>query len=76
MALDQIVKIQSTIDKRAIRSDTLEILDIKRHSKSLGRDIRYGNMHIDHFITVMHKPRKELENQLSIQISNMIRKED
>ena len=34
MTLDQIVKIQSIIDKRAIRSDTLEFLDKKRYSKS------------------------------------------
>ena len=74
MTLDQIIKIQSIIDKRAIRSDTLEILDIKRYSKSLGAKVRYGNMHIDHFLTVMHEPRKELEKQLSIQISNMISK--
>ena len=76
MTLDQIIKIQSIIDRREIRSDTLEILDIKRHSKSLDKKIRYGDMHIDHFITVMHKPRKELEEQLLIQITNMMRKED
>ena len=52
MTLDQIVKIQSVIDKRAIRSDTLEFLDNKRYSKSKEEYIRYGDMHIDHFLIV------------------------
>ena len=52
MTLDQIVKIQSIIDKRAIRSDTLEFLDKKRYSKSKDEWIRYGDMHFDHFIRV------------------------
>ena len=34
MTLDQVVKIQSVTDKRAIRSDTLEFLNKKRFSKS------------------------------------------
>ena len=59
MTLDQIIKIQSIIDKREIRSDTLEILDIKRHSKSLGKKIRYGDMHIDHFLNVFFNNEKE-----------------
>ena len=45
MTLDQIIKIQSIIDKRAIRSDTLAILDIERYSKSLGAKVRYGNIY-------------------------------
>ena len=52
MTLDQIVEIQSIIDKRAIRSDTLEFLDKERYSDSLEKTIRYGDMHIDHFINV------------------------
>ena len=35
MTLDQIIKIQSIIDKRAIRSDTKEFLDQTRFSKSI-----------------------------------------
>ena len=50
MTLDQFVKIQSIIDKRAIRSDTLEFLDNKRFSKSKQEWIRYGDIHFDHFI--------------------------
>ncbi len=52
MTLDQIVKIQSIIDKKSIRSDTLAFLDKERYSDSLDKTIRYGDMHIDHFINV------------------------
>ena len=34
MTLDQIVKIQQLIDKRAIASDTLQFLNTKRYSES------------------------------------------
>ena len=52
MTLDQIVKLQSIIDKRAIRSDTLEFLNQTRYSHSKQANIRYGDMHIDHFLKV------------------------
>ena len=52
MTLDQIVKLQSIIDKRAIRSDTLEFLNQTRYSHSKQTNIRYGDMHIDHFLKV------------------------
>ena len=52
MTLDQIIKIQSVIDKRAIRSDTSEFLNQTRFSKSKQMNIRFGDMHIDHFIRV------------------------
>jgi len=52
MTLDQIIKIQAIIDKRSVRSDTLELLNEKRYSKSKECMIRYGDMHIDHFIRV------------------------
>ena len=52
MTLDQIVKLQSIVDKRAIRSDTLEFLNEQRFSESKQCMIRYGDMHIDHFLRV------------------------
>ena len=52
MTLDQIVKLQSVIDKRAISSDTLEFLNEQRFSESKQEHIRYGDMHIDHFLRV------------------------
>jgi len=53
MTLDQIVKLQSIVDKRAIRSDTLEFLNQTRYSHSKKANIRFGDMHIDHFLTVV-----------------------
>ena len=51
MTLNEIVKIQSVIDNRAIASDTLETLNNKfYYSKSKGVNIAIGNMHIDHFL--------------------------
>ena len=52
MTLNQLIRIQSIIDKRAIRSDTQEFLKKKRYSKSKDEWIEYGDMHIDHFIRV------------------------
>ena len=55
MTLDQIVKIQQVIDKRAIASDTLQFLNTKRYSESKDEWIRFGDMHIDHFLRVFQK---------------------
>ena len=73
MTLDQIVKIQSVIDKRAIASDTLEFLNTKRYSNSKQCMIRYGDMHIDHFLRVCATEmpdnlyiEDDMENQNSI----------
>ena len=55
MTLDQIVKIQQIIDKRSIASDTLQFLNTKRYSKSKDEWIRFGDMHIDHFLRVFQK---------------------
>ena len=52
MTLDDIIKHQQIIDKRAIRSDTKEFLDQTRFSNSKQMHIRFGDMHIDHFIRV------------------------
>ena len=83
MTLDQIVKIQSIIDKRAIRSDTLEYLNKKRYSDSLEKTVRYGDMHIDHFLNVFFNNEKEenasLESavlMLTELLKNKYRKED
>jgi len=53
MTLDQIVRIQGIIDKRAVRSDTLEFLNKTRYSHSKQANIRFGDMHIDHFLRVV-----------------------
>ena len=59
MTLDDIIKHQSIIDKRQPRNDTLEFLDKKRYSKSKDCLIRYGSMHIDHFIRVFDSEHDE-----------------
>ena len=53
MTLDDIFQHQAIIDKRAIRYDTKNFLDKKRYSKSKEKWIRYGDMHFDHFISVV-----------------------
>jgi hypothetical protein len=51
MTRNEIIKIQSVIDNRAIASDTLETLKNKfYYSKSKGVNIAIGDMHIDHFL--------------------------
>ena len=52
MTLNQLIRIQSIIDKRAIRSDTQEFLKKKYYSKSKMEYIEYGDIHIDHFIRI------------------------
>ena len=59
MTLDDAVKHQQINDKRAVRSDTLEFLEQKRYSKSKDCLIRYGSMHIDHFIRVFNSENNE-----------------
>ena len=59
MTLDQIVKFQSIVDKRSIRSDTLEFLNKERFSQSKQSMIKYGDMHIDHFLKVYANNYKE-----------------
>tara|TARA_R110000803_G_C11738429_1_gene290668 strand:+ start:210 stop:488 length:279 start_codon:yes stop_codon:yes gene_type:complete len=53
MTLEQAIKIQSILDKRAISSDTLEFLDHLRFSESKKCLIRLGDMHLDHFFRVV-----------------------
>ena len=55
MTLDQIIKIQQLIDKRAIASDTQQFLNTRRYSESKDEWIRFGDMHIDHFFRVFQK---------------------
>lgn len=50
MTLDEIIKIQSIIDKRKPAQDTIKLLEKKRFSKSKNKEIKIGEMHIDHFL--------------------------
>ena len=69
--LKQLVKIQSAIDNRSIASDTLQILEKKRFSKSKNKEIKIGEMHIDHFLRSLNlnnfldfnKTKNEIETE-------------
>lgn len=50
MTLNEIIKIQSIIDKRKPAQDTMKLLQKKRFSKSKNENIELGKMHIDHFL--------------------------
>ena len=52
MLIKDILKIQSIIDKRAVPSDVLEFLDQNYYSESKEDHIRFGDMHITHFIRI------------------------
>ena len=73
MTLDQILKLQSIIDKRSIRSDTLEFLNQTRYSHSKQTNIRFGDMHIDHFLKVFVK--SEVSSEIFKSLKEKIVKE-
>jgi hypothetical protein len=75
MTLDDIIKIQSVIDKREPAKDTIKLLDKKRFSKSKNQEIRLGNMHIDHLLRSLNlngflnfnKTKTEIETEQLIE---------
>jgi hypothetical protein len=75
MTLDEIIKIQSVIDKRQPAKDTIKLLEKKRFSKSKNQEIRLGNMHIDHLLRSLNlngflnfnKTKTEIETEQLIE---------
>jgi hypothetical protein len=61
MTLDEIFKIESILDKRKTGYDVLEFLDTKYFSKSKQKYIRYGDMHLQHFIRIFQNKGDEIE---------------
>jgi len=61
MTLDETFKIESILDKRKTGYDVLEFLDTKYFSKSKQKYIRYGDMHLQHFIRVFQNKGNEIE---------------
>ena len=59
MTLNEIVKLQSVIDKRKIAIDTQKTLEINYFSKSKGMNIKIGDMHIDHFLRSLKLHKKD-----------------
>ena len=61
MTVEEALKIESVFDKRATGYDVLEFLDTKYFSKSKQKYIRYGDMHLQHFIRVFQNKGDEIE---------------
>tara|TARA_R100000541_G_scaffold44197_1_gene51357 strand:+ start:11 stop:280 length:270 start_codon:yes stop_codon:yes gene_type:complete len=73
--LMQCVKIQSAIDKREPASDTIETLENNYYySKSKGVNIKFGDMHIDHFLRSLKLEEVE-KNFNDIQTVKIINKQ-
>ena len=62
--LKQLVKIQSAIDNRSIASDTMETLENNYYySKSKGINIKFADMHIDHFLRSLSLEKDKKDNR-------------
>tara|TARA_B100000035_G_scaffold256478_1_gene226377 strand:- start:438 stop:710 length:273 start_codon:yes stop_codon:yes gene_type:complete len=62
MTLNEIIKIQSVIDNRAIASDTYQTLNGQYYfSKSKNKKIKLGDMHIDHFLRAIKVSNKDVD---------------
>ena len=73
--LKQLVKIQSAIDNRAIASDTMETLENNYYySKSRDLNIKFGDMHIDHFLRSLSL-NKEKKSERDIETAKLILKQ-
>ena len=73
--LKQLVKIQSAIDNRSIASDTMETLETNYYfSKSKGINIKFGDMHIDHFLRSLSLD-KEKKRERDIETAKLILKQ-
>jgi len=73
--LKQLVKIQSAIDNRSIASDTMETLESNYYfSKSKGINIKFGDMHIDHFLRSLSLD-KEKKDTRDIETAKLILKQ-
>lgn len=77
MKIKDILKIESIIDQRATPSDVLEFLDSTYYSKSKDKYIKYGDMHIAHFIRVFINRDNVVDmvrnDEKKITISDLIR---
>ena len=73
--LKQLVKIQSAIDNRSIASDTMETLENNYYySKSKGVNIKFGDMHIDHYLRSLSLD-KEKKDTRDIETAKLILKQ-
>jgi len=71
MTLNEIVQLQSIIDKRKIAIDTQKTLETYYFSKSKGINIKIGEMHIDHFLRSI-KIQKKTKSKIDIETAEII----
>lgn len=71
MTLNEIVQLQSIIDKRKIAIDTQKTLETNYFSKSKGMDIKIGDMHIDHLLRAI-KVQKNNKSKTDIETAETI----
>ena len=72
MTLNEIVQLQSIIDKRKIAIDTQKTLETNYFSKSKGMNIKIGDMHIDHLLRAIkvqknNKSKTDIETEETIE---------
>ena len=73
--LMELVKIQAVIDNRKPASDTIETLENNYYySRSKGVNIKFGDMHIDHFLRSLKLEEVE-KNFNDIQTVKIINKQ-
>ena len=75
--LMQCIKIQAAIDKREPASDTIETLENNYYySISKGINIKFGDMHIDHFLRSLklEKVEKSFNDIKTVEIINKQKK--
>lgn len=60
MTLEEAIKLESIFDKRKSPYDVLEFLDTTYYSKSKDKYIRYGDIHIAHFIRIFQNNNDEI----------------
>jgi len=71
MTLNEIVQLQSIIDKRKIAIDTQKTLETYYFSKSKGVNIKIGEMHIDHFLRSI-KIQEKTKSKIDIETAETI----
>ena len=74
MKIKDILKIESIIDKRAVPSDVLEFLDQIYYSESKDEHIKFGDIHIAHFIRIfINKFENDSDEIFKKRLNNLIK---
>ena len=74
MIIKDILKIESIIDKRATAGDVLEFLDQTNYSESKDEHIKFGDIHIAHFIRIfINKFENDSDEIFKKRLNNLIK---